>query len=181
MAATANLLERKFTAAAPNERWVGDTTELYAGPSGGKVYLAVILDLYSRFVVGWALSVANDRHVTIQALEQALQWRRPKEGQLHHSDRGSTYASQDDQAILQAHGITCSMSRRGKCLDNAAMESWHSTLKSELGEHFESPAAAQAKLFEYIEVFYHQQRRQSTLGYQSPAQVERAFDRPIAA
>lgn len=177
----ANLLGRKFTAAAPNERWVGDTTELLVGPSGGKVYLAVILDLYSRFVVGWALSVANDRHVTIQALEQALQRRCPKEGLLHHSDRGSTYASQDYQAILQTHGITCSMSRRGNCLDNAAMESWNSTLKSELGEHFDSPAAAQAKLFDYIEVFYNQQRRHSTLGYQSPAQVERAFDRQIAA
>jgi putative transposase len=169
-----NLLERRFHAEAPNQRWVGDTTELLIGGSGAKLYLAVILDLFSRFVVGWAVSAVNDRHLTIKALEGALRRRCPGAGLLHHSDQGSTYASEDYQDVLAKHGITCSMSRRGNCYDNAAMESWNSTLKSELGEHFESHAAAKEQLFDYIEVFYNQQRRHSALGYASPAQYERS-------
>jgi putative transposase len=168
----ANLLDRDFTAITPNQRWVGDTTELTT-PSG-KLYLAAILDLYSRFIVGWALSAVNDRHLTLKALEMAIKRRCPDAGLLHHSDRGSTYASEDYQDALDAHGITCSMSRRGNCLDNAAMESWNSTLKSELGERFQGPADAKAKLFDYIEVFYNQQRMHSSLGYLSPAEFERA-------
>src|SRR5262249_10081449 len=107
----ANILDRKFEAARPNERWVGDTTEIRT--SSGKMYLAAIVDLYSRFVVGWAISAMNDRHLTLRALEMALKRRCPERGLLHHSDRGSTYASEDYQAVLDAHGITCSMSRRG--------------------------------------------------------------------
>jgi transposase InsO family protein len=145
-----NLLDREFTAERPNQRWVGDTTELRT-PSG-KLYLAVILDLYSRYVVGWALSAVNDRHLTLKALEMALRRRCPGAGLLHHSDQGATYASEDYQDVLERQGITCSMSRRGNCLDNAAMESWNSTLKVELGEDFESPADAKAKLFDFIEV-----------------------------
>ena len=170
----ANLLDRKFHAEAPNQRWVGDTTELLVGDSGAKLYLAVILDLFSRFVVGWAVSAVNDRHLTIKALDAALQRRCPGAGLLHHSDQGSTYASEDYQDILEKRGITCSMSRRGNCYDNAAMESWNSTLKCELGERFETYAAAKEKLFDYIEVFYNQQRRHSALGYDSPAQYERS-------
>jgi transposase InsO family protein len=170
----ANLLDRKFYAEAPNQRWVGDTTELLVGESGAKLYLAVILDLFSRFVVGWAVSAVNDRHLTIKALEAALRRRCPGAGLLHHSDQGSTYASEDYQNILEARGITCSMSRRGNCYDNAAMESWNSTLKSELGERFESNGVAEDQLFDYIEVFYNQQRRHSALGYDSPAQYERS-------
>ncbi len=170
----ANLLDRKFHAEAPNQRWVGDTTELLVGDSGAKLYLAVILDLFSRFVVGWAVSAVNDRHLTIKALDAALQRRCPGTGLLHHSDQGSTYASEDYQDILEKHGIACSMSRRGNCYDNAAMESWNSTLKCELGERFETYAAAKEKLFDYIEVFYNQQRRHSALGYDSPAQYERS-------
>ena len=109
-----NLLERQFTADASNQRWVGDTTEFVIGESG-KLYLAAILDLYSRFIVGWAVSAVNDRHLTIRALEMALKRRCPDVGLLHHSDQGCTYASQDYQAILEAHGIICSMSRRGNC------------------------------------------------------------------
>ncbi len=169
-----NLLGREFTAEAPNQRWVGDTTELLVGDSGSKLYLAVVLDLFSRFVVGWALSCCNDRHLTIKALEMALRRRCPEAGLLHHSDQGCTYASQDSQKILGSHGITCSMSRRGNCLDNAAMQSWNLTPKSELGEHFGSHAAAKAELFDYIEVFYNQQRRHSSLGYLSPVKYERA-------
>jgi transposase InsO family protein len=168
----ANLLDRKFEAEAPNQRWVGDTTELYVGPSRSKLYLAAIIDLYSRFVVGWALSAVNDRHLCIKALEMALRRRCPKAGLLHHSDQGSTYASEDYQKELDAHGIICSMSRRGNCYDNAAMESWFSTVKSELDENFESYAIAKAELFDYIEVFYNQQRMHSSLDYASPAEHE---------
>ena len=169
-----NLLERRFHAETPNQRWVGDTTELLVGASGAKLYLAVILDLFSRFVVGWAASAVNDRHVTIKALDMALRRRCPAAGLLHHSDQGCTYASEDYQDLLAAHGITCSMSRRGNCYDNAAMESWNSTLKSELGERFESYGTAKEQLFDYIEVFYNQQRRHSSLGFKSPADYERA-------
>src|SRR5262249_28335577 len=119
----ANLLNRAFETEAPNQRWVGDTTELYVGPTGQKMYLAAILDLFSRFVVGWAVSAVNDRHLVLKALDMALHRRCPDAGLLHHSDRGSTYASEDYRRRLEAHGITCSMSRRGNCLDNAAMES----------------------------------------------------------
>jgi len=168
----ANLLDRKFTAQAPNQRWVGDTTEFVVGQSG-KLYLAAILDLYSRFIVGWAVSAVNDRHLTLKALQMALKRRCPEAGLLHHSDQGCTYASEDYQAVLQAHGITCSMSRRGNCYDNAVMESFFSTLKSELTERFDSNAEAKMELFDFIEVFYNQKRRHSTLGQISPAAYER--------
>jgi putative transposase len=168
----ANLLDRQFTAERPNQRWVGDTTEFKIG-DGGKLYLAAILDLYSRFIVGWAVSAVNDRHLTIKALERALQRRCPDTGLLHHSDQGCTYASEDYQMILDARGITCSMSRRGDCYDNAVMESFFSTLKSELADRFGSFGAAKMELFDYIEVFYNQRRRHSTLGQISPAAFER--------
>jgi putative transposase len=168
----ANLLNQEFTADAPNERWVGDTTEHLIGGSG-KLYLAAILDLFSRFVVGWAVSAVNDRHLVIKALEMALKRRGPLPGLLHHSDQGSPYASEDYQTILETAGITGSMSRRGNCYDNAVMESFFSTVKSELGESFEAYGIAKAELFDYIEVFYNQRRRHSTLGLISPAEFER--------
>ena len=168
----ANLLDRQFVAAAPNQRWVGDTTEFVIGGSG-KLYLAAVLDLFSRFIVGWALSAVNDRHLTIKALEMALKRRGPTIGLLHHSDQGCTYASEDYQAVLEARGMACSMSRRGNCYDNAVMESFFSTVKSELGEHFESHGVAKMAVFDYIEVFYNQRRRHSTLGQISPAAFER--------
>jgi transposase InsO family protein len=115
----------------------------------------------------------NDRHLTIKALEMALKRRCPELGLLHHSDQGCTYASEDYQVLLAAHGIVCSMSRRGNCYDNAVMESFFSTVKSELGEHFDSHGEAKAQLFDYIEVFYNQRRRHSTLGQISPAAYER--------
>lgn len=177
----ANLLDRKFEAEAPNQRWVGDTTELLVGETSAKLYLAVIIDLFSRFVVGWSLSAVNDRHLTIKALDMALRRRCPDAGLLHHSDQGSTYASEDYQTILATHGITCSMSRRGNCYDNAAMESWNSTLKFELGEHFDSNSHAKDELFEYIEVFYNQQRLHSSLDYATPAEHERAARMKAAA
>jgi transposase InsO family protein len=177
----ANLLQREFTAERPNQRWVGDTTELYIGPSGAKLYLAAIVDLFSRFVVGWALSAVNDRHLTLKALDMAVRRRCPDAGLLHHSDQGSTYASEDYQRELERNCITCSMSRKGNCYDNAAMESWFSTLKSELGERFESYASAKAEVFDYVEVFYNQQRRHSSLDYASPAEHERFGSLKVAA
>jgi len=167
----ANLLDRQFTAATVNQRWVGDTTEFVIAESG-KLYLAAILDLFSRFVVGWAISATNDRHLTIKALEMALTRRCPEMGLLHHSDRGSPYASEDYQAILEVHGITCSMSRSGDCYDNAVMEAFFSTVKIELDDRFDSDDDARRALFEYIEVFYNQRRRHSTIGYVSPAAFE---------
>ena len=141
-------------------------------------HLAAMLDLFSRFTVGWAVSAVNDRHLTSQALQMALKRRCPEAGLLHHSDQGCTHASEDYQAILHAHGITCSMSRTGNCHDTAVMESFFSTVKHELGEHFESCGGAKMALFEYLEVFYNQRRRHSTLGQISPAAFER---RAVAA
>ena len=168
----ANLLDRQFDAAAPNQRWVGDTTEFVIGGSS-KLYLAAVLDLFSRFIVGWAVSAVNDRHVAIKALEMALKGRCPAIGLMHHSDQGCTYASEDYQAILDERGIVCSMSRRGNCYDNAVMESFFSTVKSELADRFDSNGEAKMELFDYIEVFYDQRRRHSTLGQISPAAYER--------
>ena len=168
----ANVLDRQFTADAPNQRWVGDTTEFVIGESG-KLYLAAILDLFSRFVVGWAVSGVNDRHLTLNALGMALKRRCPAAGLLHHSDRGSTYASEDYQRMLDAHGITCSMSRTGDCYDNAVMEAFFSTVKTELADRFDSSGEAKMQLFDYLEVFYNQRRRHSTIGYVSPGVFER--------
>ena len=170
----ANLLDRQFTAEAPNQRWVGDTTEFVIGAGGTKLYLAVLLDLFSRFVVGWAVSPRNDRQLTLAALEMALRRRVPDAGLLHHTDRGSTYASADYQALLDAHGLTCSMSRRGNCHDNAVAEAFFSSLKSERADRFASVEQAQREVFDYIEVFYNQRRRHSSIGYVSPAAFERA-------
>ena len=168
----ANLLDREFTADGPNQRWVGDTTEFVIGQSG-KLYLAAILDLFSRFVIGWPVSAVNDRHLTLKALPMALKRRCPDAGLLHHSDQGSTYASEDYQHVLDAHGITCSMSRRGDCYDNAVMEAFFSSVKSEAADRFASFGGAKMELFDYIEVFYNQRRRHSTLGQISPAEFER--------
>ena len=173
----ANLLDRDFTAAAPNQRWVGDTTEFVIGDSGAKLYLAAILDLYSRFVVGWAISAVNDRRLRLKALALALQCRCPEPGLLHHSDRGCTYTCEDYQTYLASHGIACSMSRRADCYDNAVMESFFATVKKEEADRFPSYSDAKMALFDYIEVFYNQRRRHSTLGQISPA----AFERRAAA
>ena len=167
-----NLLDRRFTAATVNQRWVGDTTEFVIGGTG-KLYLAAILDLFSRFTVGWAISAVNDRHLALKALDMAVKRRCPDKGLLHHSDQGSPYASQDYQLRLDAHGIMCSMSRRGNCYDNAVMESFFSTVKTELADRFDSCGDAKMALFDYIEVFYNQRRRHSTIGQISPAAFER--------
>lgn len=167
-----NLLEQAFTAEAPNQRWASDTTEFVIGGSQ-KLYLAAVLDLFSRFIVGWAISAVNDRRLTIKALEMALARRGPDAGLVHHSDRGCTYTAEDYQTLLATRGIVCSMSRRGNCYDNAVMESFFATVKTELTEHFPSFGDAKMALFDYIEVFYNQRRRHSTLGQISPAAFER--------
>ena len=174
-----NVLDRDFTATAPNQRWVGDIT--YLRTPNGFIYLAAVMDLYSRAIVGWALSAIIDRKLAIAALENALQRRCPEPGLLHHTDRGCQYASDDYQKVLDVNGITCSMSRVGNCLDNAAMESWFGTLKTELSEDFESPAAAKLQLFEYIEVFYNRKRMHSSLGYMSPTEFEQTASMKAAA
>lgn len=174
-----NILNREFEADAPNQRWVGDTTELLT--ASGKFFLAVIVDLYARMVVGWAVSAVNDRHLTMAALHEALKRRCPDTGLLHHSDRGSTYASEDYREILERHGIVCSMSRTGNCYDNAAMESWFSTFKFELGETFDSIRDGKDKAFHFIEVFYNQRRRHSSIGYIAPAEYERRYYEQRAA
>ena len=173
-----NILDRKFEAEAPNQRWVGDTTELLT-PSG-RFFLAAIVDLFARVVVGWAVSAVNDRHLTIAALNEALKRRCPGAGLLHHSDRGSTYASEDYRNVLAKYGIECSMSRTGNCYDNAAMESWFSTFKAELGETFESIRRGKELAFDYIEVFYNQRRRHSSIGYIAPAECERRYYAALA-
>lgn len=176
-----NVLDRRFEAAGPNQRWVADTTELRVGKSGARMFLAIVLDLYSRFVVGWSVSAVNDRHLAIKALEMGLRRRAPDPGLLHHSDQGCTYASEDYRKLLDAHGAVASMSRRGNCYDNAVAESWFATLKAELGEQFESYGEAKAELFDYIEVFYNQQRRHSAVGSMSPAEFERVTRNELVA
>lgn len=171
-AAAPNLLARDFTASAPDRKWVGDVT--YLRTPEGWIYLAVLLDLYSRRVVGWGLSPVNDHELALAALRSALLARQPRPGWIHHTDRGSPYLGEAYQQALVDARATPSNSRRGNCLDNAAMESWNATLKCELGEVFESLADAQRKLFDYIEVFYNQVRIHSANGHCSPAEFERA-------
>jgi putative transposase len=166
-----NVLDRDFTAGGPNQKWAGDIT--YLKTPEGWLYLAIVIDLFSRFIVGWALSTKIDRHLVLAALDTAQKRRGKVAGGLFHSDQGSQYASEDYRTALVEGGFTCSMSRRGNCHDNAVSESWFSTLKAELGETFVDHATAERELFAFIEVFYNQTRSHSTLGYVSPAEFER--------
>ena len=167
-----NILDRQFTALAPDKCWVSDFTYLWT--SEGWLYLAVVLDLFSRRIVGWSMQSTRETCLVDDALEMAVQSRHPAAGLLHHSDRGSQYASHVYQKHLKQYGIVCSMSRKGDCWDNAVAESFFSTLKTELLPKlcFRTRAEAQASVFEYIEVWYNRKRRHSTLGYVSPAQFE---------
>ena len=167
-----NVLERDFTAIEPNQAWVTDITFLWT--QEGWLYLAVILDLFSRRVVGWATSSNVDRHLALAALDNALRARRPSRGLVHHSDRGSTYASSDYRRALDAHGIECSMSRKGDCWDNAVAESFFASMKREVDEidRLESRAQANVIVSDYIDRFYNLQRRHSTIGYRSPVEFE---------
>lgn len=171
-----NVLARRFTAPAPNTIWVTDMTYLWT--LEGWLYLVVILDLFSRRVVGWAMSERMTRQLTLDALTMALTHRQPVRGLIHHSDRGSQYASHDYRRLLAAHGIVCSMSRRGDCWDNAVAESFFSTLKLELVYEtaWRTRAEARADVFQYVEGFYNGQRLHSSLGYLSPVAFERQYD-----
>jgi putative transposase len=168
----ANMLERHFEADAPNRKWVADFT--YIWTAEGWLFVAAVLDLYSRRIVGWSMSGAMTAQLVSDALLMAL-WRRGKPDELlHHSDQGSQYTSEDFQRLLHDHGIVCSMSRRGDCWDNAAMESFFSSLKTERTsrKRYVTRDEARADVFDYVERFYNPRRRHSTLGYLSPIQFE---------
>jgi len=165
-------LERDFTPKGPNQAWVADIT--YIATRRGWMYLAVVLDLYSRMVVGWHLSERIDRQLVVKALQMGLGRRKPTGVLVHHSDRGSQYASGEFRKRLEIEGILSSMSRKGNCWDNAVAESFFASLKTELNEQGPFPTREDAlkEIFEYIEVFYNGVRRHSTLGYVSPREFE---------
>jgi len=167
-----NTLNRQFVVTAPNRVWAGDIT--YVWTAEGWLYLAVVLDLYSRAVIGWAMGSRLTADLAQDALTMALWRRQPQPGLTHHSERGVQYASQDYQRQLANAGITCSMSRKGNCWDNACVESFFGTLKKELvhDRRYLTREEAKQDIFEYTEVFYNRQRRHSTLGYRSPAEFE---------
>jgi putative transposase len=169
-----NHLDRQFSVARLDTVWAGDITYLWTRE--GWLYLAALLDLCSRRVVGWACSDRITHELALAALDMAVEQRQPSRGLLHHSDRGCQYTCSDYQAELSRLGVQVSMSRRGDCYDNAVVESFFSTLKAELEEydHYETRQQAQSELFDYIEVFYNRQRLHSTLGYRSPAAFEKA-------
>ena len=167
-----NILERNFSPVAPNVAWGGDIT--YVWTKEGWLFLAVIIDLFSRQVVGWSMDERITRNLTLNALRMAINRRNPAPGLVHHTDRGSQYASGDYQTMLRVHKMICSMSRKGNCWDNAPVESFFHTLKTEMiyWEEFGTREAARRKIFEWIEVFYNRQRRHSTLGNLSPVNFE---------
>jgi putative transposase len=168
-----NLLDRTFDVEAPDTRWTADIT--YIWTSQGWLYLAVILDLFSRRIVGWAMDQTLERSLVLTALEMALASRHPAAGLLCHSDRGSQYASDDYRNRLAKAGIVCSMSRRGNCWDNAPTESFFAGLKKEMvyRTRFETREQARSAIFEWIEVWYNRKRRHSAIGYISPEAFER--------
>jgi putative transposase len=168
-----NVLARNFEVKKPNQVWVGDIT--YLPTADGWLYLAVLLDLHSRAVVGWAMSEYLDASLALAALRMALERRQPAPGLVHHSDRGVQYACEAYRGALAANGLVPSMSRKGNCWDNAPAESFFGTLKVELvGDRvFPSRAVARTEVFEYVEAFYNRTRRHSSLGYASPAEFER--------
>lgn len=171
-----NLLNRNFHADAPNQKWAGDIS--YVWTQEGWLYLAVILDLHSRRVIGWAASNRMKRDLSIRALKMAIALRRPPKGCIHHTDRGSQYCSHDYQKILRQHGFQVSMSGTGNCYDNAAVETFFKTIKAELlwQRSWRTRRDAELAIFEYINGFYNPRRRHSALGWKSPL----AFERKIA-
>ena len=175
-----NILNRDFTAEAIDQKWACDIT--YVPTDEGWLYLAVVLDLYSRRIVGHAMSTRLERSLVMEAFSLALQRRAPEPGLLHHSDRASQYASGDYQGLLSGAGLIVSMSRRGNCWDNAPVESFFATLKRELVHRcrYRTRSEARASLFEYIEVFYNARRKHSALGYLSPVAFEQKHRRSLA-
>lgn len=167
-----NLLKQDFTAERCDEKWASDIT--YVWTEEGWLYLAVVLDLYSRKIIGWSMAERMTTRLTCDALRMALSRRQWPRGVIVHSDRGSQYCAQEYQAVLTENGLLCSMSARGNCYDNAAVESWNHSLKVEAvhGERFVTRAQAKKQLFDYMEVYYNRQRLHSSLGYLSPEQFE---------
>jgi putative transposase len=174
-AAAPNLLKRDFAAQQPDKKWLADIT--YIPTQEGWLYLATILDLYTRCIVGWAMAARMTSALTVAALKMALEQRQPAAGLIHHSDRGSQYTDQAYQALLKDHGIRASMNGVGTWYDNAPMESFFGTLKSELVHHCVYPTRTQARtdLFSYIETFYNRRRRHSALDYLSPEAYEQLY------
>jgi transposase InsO family protein len=171
-----NVLDRQFDPTVPNAVWAADIT--YIPTADGWLYLAVVEDLFSRMIVGWAMDGAMESRLVVDALDMAVRRRLPGEGLVAHSDRGSQYASDHYQRALERSGITCSMSRVAQCWDNAPVESFFASLKRELvhDERYTSREQAMASLFEYVEVFYNRVRRHSSLGFVSPAEFERTHN-----
>jgi putative transposase len=176
--AAPNLLQRDFSANQPNTKWVADTTYIWTGE--GWLYLAVVLDLFSRMVVGWSMAATQDATLVEQALRMAVIRRRPAAGLLHHTNRGSTYTSESYQALLQQEGMIASMSRTADCYDNAAMESFFHSFKGECidMQSFQTRAQARSATFDYLETFYNRTRRHSTLYYLSPLVYEQEMCSP---
>jgi transposase InsO family protein len=174
-----NVLNREFTATRPNEKWLTDIT--YVPTRQGWLYLAVVLDVYSRLIVGWALDKTLDQSLVLRALRMALVHRCPPSGLLHHSDRGSQYAAHAYQQVLKAHGVTVSMSGTGNCYDNAMMESFFATLKAEcVTDTYATRAEAKHAIVDYIAVWYNRQRRHSSLDYVSPIAFEAAYHQGLS-
>ncbi|APC07632.1 IS3 family transposase [Neomoorella thermoacetica] len=174
-----NILNREFTASSPNKRWVTDIT--YIPTEEGWLYLAAVMDLYSKRIAGYSMQKYLTRELVIEALQKAVTNRRPGRGLVIHSDRGSQYASSDYQQLLRQYGFICSMSRKGDCWDNSPMESFFKTLKTELVYHhrFKTRAEAKLEIFEYIEVFYNRFRLHSALGYETPEEFEKNYENLI--
>jgi putative transposase len=168
-----NLLDQDFSAATANQRWASDIT--FIGTGQGWLYLAVVMDLYSRRIIGWSMSRRINRHLDINALTMALDQRQPGGDLIHHSDDGVQYLSDDYQDLLKANGITCSMSDKGNCYDNAVVESFFASLKRERTKcrQYRSRDEARADVFDYIERFYNRKRRHGYLGQISPAEFEK--------
>ena len=175
-----NRLDQCFDVDRPDAVWTADITYIWTGQ--GWLYLAVVLDLFSRRVVGWSMAPNLERTLVIDALKMAITARNPLEGLVHHSDRGSQYASYDYQKLLQKSKMVTSMSRRGNCYDNAPTESWFATLKRELvyRTYYTTYAQARQDIFEYIEVWYNRQRKHSTIGYMSPVDCEQQWKKSTA-
>lgn len=168
-----NILDRQFTTGQPDQTWVCDTT--FIPTRQGWLYLATVMDLYSRKVVGWAMGNSNNRQLVCDALNMAIQHRQPQPGLLHHSDQGITYTSTQYRALLHQHQMISSMSRKGNCHDNAVAESFFANLKNELIYHqdFKTRSEARTAIFDYIELFYNRKRLHQTLNYQTPEGYER--------
>lgn len=177
MAIAENILDRDFSAGRPNQKWAADIT--YIPTCQGWLYLAVVMDLYSRKIVGWAMSEHINSALVTSAMRMAISQRRPQAGLLHHSDRGSQYASEAFQDLLDDNRIVCSMSRKGNCWDNACMESFFGSLKTEWlsDKKYKTRDHARNDIFKYIELFYNRKRRHAGLGYLSPAAYEELYEK----